>query len=131
MARGLAGTMRAVRRNRIQPSTAPQPVNVSAFNVAVSTIGQTLATISWDLTTPASGRVEIGTTADLGNLTTNEPGFYSSHSQVIGDNDGYILSPSTLYYFRVLGTAADGTSYTSPVSSFTTAADVASDVHRL
>lgn len=126
MPRGVAGTMRAIRRNRIQPSTAPQAVNVSAYNVSVSTIGQTTATISWDLSTPASGRVEIGTTMALGNLTLNEPGYYSSHSQVIGDNDGYTLSPSTLYYFRVLGTAADGTSYTSPILSFTTAADVAS-----
>jgi hypothetical protein len=99
--------------NAAAPAADTVPPVLSA--VAIGSITDTAATISWTTDTPATSQVEYGTTASYGSATALSTGLVTSHSQTLTG-----LQPSTIYHFRVLSADAAGNLSVSGDGSFTT-----------
>jgi hypothetical protein len=99
-------------------TTGPNANPLEISNVTISAITQTGATISWDVNPAATGQIEYGVSNAYGTLSTLEPSFLYSHSQVISG-----LFPGTPYYFIITGTDALNNTIISAEYTFTTAAD--------
>lgn len=82
----------------------------------LTTESRNAATVSWQTTLPATGAVLYGKAPNLLTLRAEQPVVATSH-QVILSN----LTRKTIYYYQVIGHAADGSSsVASPVYSFRT-----------
>jgi len=77
------------------------PPNISA--VSVSPVSYYSATITWTTDEPADSQIEYGLTPAYGSFTVLDSSLSTNHSQTLNG-----LSPSTLYYYRVLSKENDG-----------------------
>ena len=104
-------------------NSASASVNVTVNNppivsgVAVSSITQTSATVSWTTNTLTDSAINYGLTSTYGSSTTLDPTLVKSHVQTITG-----LSPSTPYHFQVVSTDAVSNQAVSSDAVFTTAA---------
>lgn len=98
------------------------PVGPSISNV-VATPSDTTATVEWNVSPSANGRVDYGTDVGYGLSTTQETSYLSFHSQDISD-----LEPGTLYYYRIVSAKSDG-GQSVYESTFTTTGAVAAAVY--
>lgn len=85
----------------------PVVITPAVYNVAVSAMMDTSATVMWATTSNGDSQVEYGTTTSYGSTTTLSTTLTSAHSvNVIG------LTAGTTYHYRVKssgGVSADGT----------------------
>ncbi|MBI5286287.1 MAG: PKD domain-containing protein [Deltaproteobacteria bacterium] len=93
-------------------TTPPQTSGVYASNITTTT-----ATINWTTDELSDTQVEYGTTISYGNFTTLNIQLVTSHSQALN-----VLSPSTLYYYRVRSRDSSGNLTVSTGYTFTTSA---------
>ena len=85
-------------------------------NVAAGSITEVRAVVSWNLSEPATGQVEYGTTTAYGSVTAPELSFdFSNHVQQVSP-----LVPGTRYHFRVRSQDAAGNLSVSADETFTT-----------
>jgi hypothetical protein len=77
-------------------------VSIIVFDINVTDIGQTLATIRWKTNSNADSTVEYGLTTGYG-FTRSNPVMETNHTLVL-----YKLSPGTVYHFRVISSNQDG-----------------------
>jgi len=89
--------------------------------VAVSSITQTGATVTWTTDESADSWVEYGTSASYGLSTTLDATPRTSHSQALTG-----LSANTTYHYRVTSKDADDNTATSSDATFTTLANTSS-----
>lgn len=113
-------------------TAAAAPVSVTARSIdeiadgampEVTSITGTEAVIRFRSAIPLACSVVYGPTEAFGSIATDDDmdgGAHSDHEPALLN-----LSPSTRYFFRVQGTAADGTLYLGEVRSFTTLAAAA------
>ncbi len=98
-------------------TTGANTNTLEVSNVVVSSITETGATISWSVNPAATGQIEYGPSDLYGALSTLEPSYLYSHSQVLSG-----LSSGTVYHFRIL--ASDSTtSVMTADATFTTVAN--------
>jgi len=83
--------------------------------VAVSSISDTSAVVSWTTDEPADSRVEYGLVADLYDWIVEDTTLTLQHSMDLLD-----LLPFTEYHFRILGQDASGNQAVTGDSSFST-----------
>ena len=84
-------------------------------NVAVSGVGSTSATISWQTNVAATSKLEYGLTSAYGSAVNN-PALATGHTINLTS-----LSASTLYHYRVSSTNAGGNTQMSGDQTFVTA----------
>jgi hypothetical protein len=88
----------------------------------VSNITETSATITWTVSTQATGQVEYGTSAAYGSLSALEDSFvYSTHVQQLSG-----LAAGTLYHYRARSRDAAGDTALSADQTFTTSSPIPS-----
>jgi hypothetical protein len=93
------------------PTTGPNILSVTATNVA-----GTSATITWTVSTAATGQVEYGLTTAYGTLSTPELTYiWSTHIQALSG-----LTPGTTYHYRVKSSTLSGANLVSGDYTFTT-----------
>jgi hypothetical protein len=111
----------------LQATSAPVTVTVSnntdtsapaISGIAVSSVTQTGATVSFNTSEPAMCKVEYGTSASYGSVTAPTYHMGTTHALPLQN-----LQPGKLYYYRVLATdaaantgAAAGQTFMTPVS---------------
>ncbi|MDD1668389.1 MAG: fibronectin type III domain-containing protein [Methanomicrobiales archaeon] len=84
------------------------------FNISVSAIHDTGATLTWNTNDDTNSTVEYGLTIGYGSVRTNST-MVTYHTITL---DG--LSPGTTYHYRIVSTDASGEKYTSADFQFTT-----------
>jgi len=89
------------------------PPNISA--VRVNPIGYYSATITWTTNEPADSQIEYGVTPAYGSFTSLDSSLTTGHGQTVNS-----LSPSTLYYYRVLSKDGSSNLATGSQAIFTT-----------
>ncbi len=101
--------------------TAPSVLAPVISNVAVSGIGNTSATVTWNTDVAASGQVEYGTTSSYGSNSALNTTASTTHSVTLTG-----LQEGTVYHFAVMSgnsagttTSADGTFVTHSTSGST------------
>ena len=100
---------------RLEVNTVPVITSVSS-----SAVTHNSATISWTTNEPADSQVEYGTTIAYGQATTLNPALVTAHSQGLS-----VLTPGTLYHYRVKSRDATGNPAVSEDFTFTTADNTA------
>ncbi len=75
---------------------APDTTPPSIYNVTVSILTATSASISWTTSQSADSQVEFGVSVSYGSLTSHNPSMRTDHMQRVGG-----LVPDTLYHYRV------------------------------
>ncbi len=88
-------------------SSGPVISNKTAVKNSNST-----ALINWTTNVPATGKVEYGTTANLGQSVT-DTSYKTSHSFTLNG-----LTNNTTYYYKVISTDNNGNTTTSPMGTF-------------
>ena len=89
-------------------------ISLTAFDIAVTDIGQSLATITWKTNGDADSSVEYGPTTGYGSTRTN-PFMETNHTITLSG-----LAPGTLYHWRVVSSDRDGNRYVSADYTFRT-----------
>jgi hypothetical protein len=89
-------------------------ISLIAFDISVTDVGQSFATITWKTNGNADSNLEYGLTTDYGFIRTN-PLMEINHSIILGG-----LSPGTLYHMRVVSHNKDQNSYVSTDYTFLT-----------
>jgi hypothetical protein len=89
-------------------------ISLIAFDISVTDVGQTFATITWKTNGNADSTLEYGLTTDYGFIRTT-PLTEINHSITLGG-----LSPGTLYHMRVVSHNQDQNSYVSTDYTFLT-----------
>jgi hypothetical protein len=89
-------------------------ISLTAFDIAVANVGQSLATITWKTNGNADSTVEFGITTSYGSTRTN-PVMVTNHSITLDR-----LAHGTLYHWRVVSTDQDGNRYVSTDYAFRT-----------
>jgi hypothetical protein len=89
-------------------------ISLTAFDIAVANVGQSLATITWKTNGNADSTVEYGITTSYGSTRTN-PVMVTNHSITLDR-----LAHGTLYHWRVVSTDQDGNRYVSTDYAFRT-----------
>jgi hypothetical protein len=84
------------------------------YNISVTNIGQTTATVTWNTNGNTDSTVEYGTTTGYGSMIL-VVGMTENHTISLSR-----LSPDTVYHYHVLSVNSDGTSAISADSTFTT-----------
>lgn len=95
-------------------TTLGAPLTITSGPTA-SGITQSSATIAWSLSEGGTGQIQYGTTTNYGSLSTAEPNYLTSHSQMLSN-----LQPGTLYHYRVVSYSASGSQAISTDQTFTT-----------
>lgn len=85
-----------------------------AFNISVSAIHDTDATIIWNTNWDANSMVEYGPTISYGSVRS-DPASVTNHTLTL---DG--LSPGTIYHYRIVSVDLFGNRFTSADMQFTT-----------
>ena len=89
-------------------------VHLLAYNISVSPIHITDATISWSTNGDADGTIEYGPTAGYG-FTDTDPALVKNHAFLVQG-----LAESTIYHYRIISADSSGNLYTSQDLQFTT-----------
>jgi hypothetical protein len=89
-------------------------ISLTAFDIAVANVGQSLATITWKTNGNADSTVEYGITTSYGSTRTN-PVMVTNHSITLGG-----LSPGTIYHLRVVSSDQGGNRFVSTDYTFRT-----------
>lgn len=110
----------SVKATSTTSTTDTTPPTISG--VAVSSITETGATVTWTTNEASTSVAEYGTTTSYGTSKTGTSGV-TSHSVALTG-----LAASTVYYYRVKSADAAGNTATGTGSSFTTAGSTSSTV---
>jgi len=89
-------------------------ISLIAFDISVTDVGQSFATITWKTNGNADSTLEYGLTTDYGFIRTT-PLMEINHSITLGG-----LSPGTLYHMRVVSHNQGQNSYVSTDYTFLT-----------
>ena len=89
-------------------------ISFTAFDIAATDVGQSLATITWKTNGNADSTVEYGLTTGYGSTQTN-PFMETNHTITLGG-----LAPGTLYHWRVVSSDQGGNRYVSTDYTFRT-----------
>jgi hypothetical protein len=89
-------------------------ISLTAFDIAATDVGQSLATITWKTNGNADSTVEYGYTTGYGFTRTN-PFMETNHTITLGG-----LAPGTLYHWRVMSSDQTGNWYVSTDYTFRT-----------
>jgi hypothetical protein len=92
-------------------------ISLTAFDIAATAVGQSLATITWKTNGNADSTVEYGLTTGYGSTQTN-PFMETNHTITLSG-----LAPGTLYHWRVVSSDQDGNRYVSTDYTFRTLPD--------
>ena len=84
-------------------------------SIAVSGITYEAATIGWTTDEGSTTQIQYGTTTAYGNVSTIDPSYVTSHSQIING-----LAFSTTYHYRILTRDSSGNTSVSTDQTFTT-----------
>ena len=82
-------------------------ISLTGFDIAATTVGQTLVTIIWKTNGNTNSTVEYGLTTGYGSTRTN-PFMETNHTVTLGG-----LAPGTLYHWRVVSSDQDGNTFVS------------------
>ncbi len=103
--------------------TTSAPINVTVANInpvisaiAVSSITESSAVITWTTSFGATSQVNYGTTVSYGSSTLVDSALVTSHSMILNN-----LAPGTLYHYQVLSGNSGGSPTVSGDNVFTTA----------
>ena len=99
------------------PTQAPTDITKPVISgVTTTTVTDTTATITWNLSEYATGQVEYGTTTSYGSKSAKETSFnWNYHLQTISN-----LTPGTTYHYRVISADASGNEAVSADHTFKT-----------
>jgi hypothetical protein len=89
-------------------------LSLTAFDIAATTVGQSLATITWKTNGNANSTIEYGLTTGYGSIQTN-PFMETNHTITLSG-----LAPGTLYHWRVMSSDQGGNRYVSTDYTFRT-----------
>jgi len=89
-------------------------ISLAAFDIAVTDIGQSLATITWKTNGNADSTVEYGLTTGYGSSRTN-PFMETNHTIILGG-----LAHGALYHWRVVSSDRSENRYVSTDYTFRT-----------
>lgn len=89
-------------------------ISLTAFDIAATAVGQSLATITWKTNGNADSTVEYGLTTGYGSTKTN-PFMETNHTITLSG-----LAPGTLYHWRVISSDQGGNRYVSTDYTFRT-----------
>ena len=92
------------------PDTTPPTIS----SVSVASVSTSTATITWSTNEAATSRVDYGTTASYGSVSSSSA-TTTSHSRTLSG-----LTPATVYQYRVQSTDASSNTATSSNATFTT-----------
>ena len=100
-------------------------ISLTAFDIAATAVGQSIATITWKTNGNADSTVEYGLSTGYGSAQTN-PFMETNHTITLGG-----LAPNILYHWRVVSSDQDGNRYVSTDYIFRTlsATPVVSETH--
>jgi hypothetical protein len=113
IARDAEGNTATSNVNVTVANTAPI---ISAVSVAMGSITESSAIITWTTNIPATSQVNYGTTTGYGLFTLVDSTLTTSHSQILNS-----LAPGTLHHYQVLSGNSGGSPATSSDNTFTTA----------
>ena len=95
---------------------APPP---TIFNLGISSISSSSATLAWQTDVPATSEIDYGLTDAYGS-SKSDNSLQTDHSMVLKD-----LQPDTTYHYQVVATGSNGSPNSSGDSTFLTALEQA------